>query len=272
MEGKADGRNRRHDPNRSPQPDRRGKAWDDPEFAWKQREKELLAWYGVKSEESGEGWDGQESRNWSFVPSKKQVWLRLLASLAAFGAVWGLFQSNAPWAEKGKRFVSDALSQEMDLQAAAAWYRRTFSGAPSFIPAFGSHKKEEAAKVSTQAGRTFTQPVRGTVVSPYSERLQGIVLETETAASVRAMDSGRVVFAGSREGTGHTVIIQHPEGYRTTYGYLQPTEWEVSDWLNAGDVVGTVSPAPERGKKGRLFLSVMKEQRYVNPVDVVSFD
>lgn len=261
---------------RLPEEEPYDERWNDPEYAWKQREKELLAWYGADTRDHHSGGGGErkedELKDWNFVPSKNQIWKRLLASVAVFGLVWGLFQVNAPWTVKGKQFVTKALTEDMDMQKAAAWYRQAFSGAPSFLPAFGSHKKEEATKVSAPALRAFTTPVHGAVITPYSEKFQGVVLETPAGANVKVLDSGRIIFAGNREESGYTIVVQHTDGYRSTYGYLQPAKWEVSDWLTAQSVVGTVENSPAKSNKGRLFLSIMKEQRYLDPAEVVSFD
>lgn len=243
----------------------------DQDRDWEQREQELLQWY--RREEGPRDWDdGQRSGNGEnhLVPSRSQIWVKLILSAILFGLVWGIFHIDQPWADKGKQFVAQALTKDMEYQSLAAWYRSKFDGAPSFLPAFGIHKKEEAAKVDGRPVRYYT-PVKGTLISSFTPSRQGVYVETATDAKAAAMDAGRILFAGSRDDTGYTVVLQHAGGFRTEYGNLKPAKWQESDWIKAGDVIGTVEEDPGTGK-GRFYFAVMKDQRYVNPSDVVSFD
>lgn len=204
------------------------------------------------------------------VPSRSQIWVKLILSAILFGFTWGIFHVNHPWAEWGKRFVTEALTKEMDVQNLAAWYHSRFEGAPSFIPAFGNHKKEEAVKVNGRPVRYYP-PVKGTLISSFTSNRQGVFVETDPGTKAVAMDAGRILFAGSREDTGYTVIVQHAGGYRSEYGNMKPARWQQNDWIKAGEIIGTVGEDPGTGK-GKLYFAVMKDQRYVNPSDVVPFD
>jgi stage IV sporulation protein FA len=247
----------------------------DPEVAWREREKELLRQYSQSGEKTyATSYAGQGSRSGygSFGgdgPFRKLLMVKTVIAVILFGGTLALFQFNHPLAQKGREYVTGILTEDMDFGQMAAWYDKTFSGSPSFLPAFGI--KQEATKVQAPISvNRFIQPVKGTAAAMFTESKQGVWVETKRDAHVAAMDEGRIEFAGDRTDIGHTVIIQHADGLRTTYGGLQPTKWEAGDWVKAGDVIGTAGG--DSAGKGRVFIAVMKDQRYVNPLEVVAFD
>jgi len=257
-----------------------GERWEDPETAWRNRERELLEWYrerGVPEPDRGRLPRQEqppvgpgEPPSGSYVPSRRMIGIKLILAAAIFGTVWYMQLSDKPWAQEGRAFVLRSLTEDMDFSQTAAWYDRMFSGAPSFLPAFGDNKKPDAAKVTAKVTR-FIAPVKGKVVTGFHAEKQGVTVVTDKSAKVAAMGEGRIVNVGEREESGHTLTVQHADGYRSTYGFLQPTKWEVGDWVKAGDIIGTVREDVATGKD-KLYFSVMKDQQYVNPAGVVSFD
>lgn len=245
----------------------------DPEVAWKEREKELLEWYsrpqGGFGSQSGQDYEGAGTRAGGGGPARKLILAKTVIAVILFAAVSVVYRLDQPWAQEGKRYIQAALTEDMDFSRVAAWYNETFSGTPSLLPAFGI--KQEATKVQgpVDTGH-FVQPFKGTVLEAFSGNNLGIWVETRPDAHIAAMDEGRIELAGDRADTGHTVVIQHADGYRTTYGGLKATKWETGDWVKAGDVIGSAA-ADEEGKT-KVFLSVMKDQRYVDPLDVIRLD
>lgn len=248
----------------------------DPELAWKQREKQLLQWYSREERSGFEAGDGGSRRGAvrdgegpGGGPFKKLFKVKLIIAVVLFAGACAVFWLDAPWARQAQTYITGALTEDMDFARIAAWYEKTFSGSPSLLPAFGN--KQEAAKVQGEAARNrFVQPAKGTVVQPFEDKQEGVWLSTRQDAQAAAMDEGRIEFVGDRPGIGHTIMIRHAEGYRTTYGGLKPTKWETGDWVKAGEVIGTVT-ADDEGK-GALYFAVMKDERFVNPLDVVSID
>lgn len=259
----------------------------DPELAWKHREKELLRWYseggnGEGGAGAGPGYPagpagtpaygapgaGRSDGTRGGGPTGRMLVVKTIAAAVIFAGAFAVVQLDTPWSAGAKSYLQTALTEDMDFGAVAAWYDRTFDGAPSFLPAFGS--KTNATKVQAPAVLTrFIPPVKGQVKEAYSESKQGMWLETKKDAHVAAADDGRIEFTGDLPDTGHTLVIQHSDGYRMTYGGLQPTKWESGDWVKAGDVIGS---AREDNGKGAVYVAVMKDQRYVNPMEVVAFD
>jgi stage IV sporulation protein FA len=252
----------------------------DPEVAWNQRQKQLLQWYSSQENDQEEttaaysttrqGSRGGEKTGGGGPSLLRRLFVvKMVIAVVLFVSASVVYRLEAPWAKEVRQFVAGALTEDMDFSRAASWYEKTFSGAPSLLPAFGS--KQEAAKVQGNiAQNRFVLPVKGAVQQAFTDKQEGIWLSTRADAQTAAMDEGRIEFAGEKTDTGHTLIIRHANGYRTTYGGLKPTKWEAGDWVKAGEVIGTAS-LDDNGK-GAVYLAVMKDERYINPLDVVSFD
>lgn len=262
----------------------RGQSEDDhggdPEIAWKNRQKQLLTWYAEEERRSGGNGPGRgshasPSRGSSpdgFRPGRgpfrKLFLIKLVIASILFACVCAVYALDAPWARKAQSYMTAALTEDMDFTRFAAWYGKTFSGSPSLLPAFGD--KQEAARVQGKASVRFVQPAKGVVAVPFADTREGVWLTVRLGAEAASMDEGRVEFAGERANSGYTVIIRHAGGYRTTYGGLQPTKWEAGDWLQAGELIGAAQPDGEG--KARLYIAVMKDEHYVDPLGVVPID
>jgi stage IV sporulation protein FA len=234
---------------------------EDPEFAWRQR-------YKQDRSLNGSGSDMQE-KNGLYPPSLKTIWIKLLLSALIFAVIWGMFHIKLPWADKGRQLVVASLTQTMDVQAVAAWYAKKFGDSPSFIPSFRNRDGNPAVKASTEK-RTYFIPVQGKIREPFDSSHSGIVLQTQADAPVYALDTGQVIFAGTKEDTGFTVIIRHPLGLQSMYGRLSESRVEVNDWIKGGEPIGKVSM--EEASAGSLYFALIKEGRFINPRDVIPFD
>jgi stage IV sporulation protein FA len=247
-----------------PEPLRTDPDWlrkmEDPEFAWRQRMNQEQLKYGRDSEGNFHGWPSPP-----FLPS---FWAKLMISLALFGLLWGIFHIKQPWAVKSRLFIITSLTQSMDMKAIAAWYTERFGGAPSFIPSFQNRGDNSAIKASTEK-RTFFIPLQGEIKTPFDTAHPGILLHARADAPVYALDTGQVIFAGTKEETGYTVIIRHPGGFESVYGGLNNSRVEVNDWIKGGESIGKVSG---RDQESSLYFAISKNGRFINPTDVISFD
>jgi stage IV sporulation protein FA len=234
---------------------------EDPEFAWRQR-------YKMDPSLNGGGPDKHE-KNGLYPPSLKTIWIKLLLSALIFAVIWGMFQIKQPWADKGRQLVAASLTQTMDVQAVSAWYAKKFGDSPSFIPGFRNRDGDPAVKASA-AKRTYFIPVQGKIREPFDSTHSGILLQTQADAPVYALDTGQVIFAGTKQDTGYTVIIRHPLGLQSMYGRLSESRVEVNDWIKGGEPIGKVTV--EDASTGTLFFAMIKEGRFINPRDVIPFD
>jgi stage IV sporulation protein FA len=234
---------------------------EDPEFVWRQRFKQEQALNGK--------YQPGEVRSWLTPPSIRSIWTKMLISTLLFAFIWGLFHIQQPWADKGQQWVVASLTQSINVQALSAWYEDRFGGSPSFIPSFRDRIGNPAIKVSSEK-RTYFTPVRGQIKEPYDPAHTGLTLLTQMDAPVYALDTGQVTFAGIKEDTGFTVIIRHPGGVQSVYGWLSEARVELNDWIKGGEPIGKVSK--EKDTSGTLYFAVSKDGRYINPTDVITFD
>jgi stage IV sporulation protein FA len=235
---------------------------EDPEYAWQQK---LL----MDKALNGEGHLIDGERGLFAPPSPRKIAVKLFISCVLFAALYGMFQLNQPWANKGKQFVSASLTQSNDFSALSAWYTTQFGGSPSFIPSF-NREGDEALKVSTSK-RTMFPPAKGSIIKPYDGTSHpGVRLNTVDFAPVYALDTGQVIFSGVAAETGLTIVIRHPGGLQSMYGGLSEANVEVGDWMKVGEPIGKASK--KDGAKGTLYVAVTKDGHPVNPLDVISFD
>ncbi|CAH0119123.1 MULTISPECIES: M23 family metallopeptidase [unclassified Paenibacillus] len=240
----------------------------DPEQVWKQQRNQL--WNSPPAAGGGEDPETPERNGSSAIRS---FGVKLAVCALLFAAVWGLFQVQKPWAGPAKSFIAQALTEEMNFQAIAAWYEQTFGGAPSFIPIFQTTDNRAEKANSTVA---FVVPLDGSVVQSFAMTLKGIEIASSSSNhdySVKAVDTGRVVQVSRDPELGLTVAIQHAGQYLSVYGRLGEAEVKVNDWVQAGHEIGTLSESREAsGAAPMLYFALKKDGRYVDPADVIAFD
>ena len=242
----------------------------DPEYVWKQMNKSR--WDTWLKEDRSPG--GALERRGGDGPKRPAIGYRFGASVVLFVLVWGLYQSDHPLAVRGQLWIRNALTEPYDFTAVAAWYKDRFGSLPSFLPAWGRHgdpSDDPAQKASATAGRTLYSPVRGKIVVPFGRDTQGVTLETPSEAPVTAIDAGIVLSVSESPDSGTTVTIQHPNGIQSIYGSLSVSTLKPHDWVKGGERIGTVAPAGS-GRNGKFYFAVKKDNQYVNPAEVVSFD
>jgi len=96
-------------------------------------------------------------------------------------------------------------------------------------------------------------------------RWQGVVLEAEEGAEVRAVWRGQVIFTGWLNGYGMLIIIDHGDGYMSLYAHNQSVIKEVGDWTEASEVIATVGDSGGQRKSG-LYFEIRHNGKPDNPV------
>ncbi|WP_162551121.1 M23 family metallopeptidase [Paenibacillus tepidiphilus] len=227
----------------------------DPEAIWKQRRRE---W----EHEGG----GDHPR---FTAGLLR---RIIASALVFAAVWGIFALQQPWALRAQGFVTDMLSRDMDFAAVQVWYEEHFNGAPSFIPMFG---EEDTPAEKVSARHELETPVSGTVVRPFDNARQGVEVmpleDSNESVTVKSVDVGRVLSVTKEPQGGIRVTIRHGGDLTAEYGHLSGTRLAADDWVESGDAVGWLQQT-EGLDVPLLFFAVLKDNTYIDPAEVVSFD
>ncbi|RRJ61548.1 M23 family metallopeptidase [Paenibacillus oralis] len=239
----------------------------DPELLWKRgqgRWEELYGGFGGKEDPPPPA--GKRSSFWT------AMFTRLVISALLFLGIWGIERYEPSWSLPVRAFVAQSLTEEMDFQALETWYERYFGGAPSFIPIF-KHHEDNGLKVGATSG--FVAPVSGSPAGSFALSLKGVEIIPEQAENgvvqVKSIATGRVLGVTRDPAKGETVTVQHADGYISIYGRLEQTAVEKGDWLEGGDIVGTLPPGTEPPLP-TLYFALQKDDRYIDPADVIPFD
>lgn len=116
------------------------------------------------------------------------------------------------------------------------------SGEPTPLSPPAKHAAAETSVTVPATPPRFAWPVKGKVLVPYGssggQKSDGIDIQAETGAPVKAADGGKVVYAGSEVAhLGNLVLVQHPGGYITAYGNNDALLVKKGDEVKKGQVI-----------------------------------
>lgn len=114
-------------------------------------------------------------------------------------------------------------------------------------------------------------PVNGQLVHDFGQqragesiRWNGVVVEADRGAPVRAVARGRISYADWLPGLGLLVILDHGGGYLSLYAHNDTINREVGEWVQPGDVIATVGESGGR-RSPALYFEIRKGARPENP-------
>lgn len=113
-------------------------------------------------------------------------------------------------------------------------------------------------------------PVKGRLLADFGERRaggltwNGVLLATDRGSQVRAVHSGRVVYADWLPGMGLLTIVEHSGGYLSLYGHNEQLYRAVGDWVGAGDVIASAGDSGGRNQP-ELYFEIRKGATPLNP-------
>lgn len=125
-------------------------------------------------------------------------------------------------------------------------------------------------KFSSLRGK-LAWPVKGKVKKlfgrlkpPSNLRWQGVVIQAPSGNNVRAVSHGRIAFADWLRGMGNLIIIDHGNGYLSLYGHNQSLYKAAGEWVEAGDIIGSIGNSGGQRKPG-LYFEIRKKGKPQNP-------
>jgi septal ring factor EnvC (AmiA/AmiB activator) len=113
-------------------------------------------------------------------------------------------------------------------------------------------------------------PVAGRVVARFGQtraggvKWDGVLVATERGAPVRAIHSGRVVYADWLPGLGLLTIVDHGEGYLSLYGYNERLYRSVGERVDPGDTIAAAGDSGGRNQP-ELYFEIRKGGRPIDP-------
>jgi septal ring factor EnvC (AmiA/AmiB activator) len=137
--------------------------------------------------------------------------------------------------------------------------RRADPGAPA-TGAFGALKGRLPYPVRGELAARFG--ASGTAAAPSTK---GVFIRAPGGADVKAIATGRVVFADWMRGYGNLLILDHGDGYLSIYGNNESVLKRVGDGVHAGDAVATVGTSGG-GEASGLYFETRFQGRPFDPV------
>lgn len=114
-------------------------------------------------------------------------------------------------------------------------------------------------------------PITGRIVRSYGApiaegemRSQGIVFSAPSGTSVRAVASGKVVFADSMKGWGNLVILRHANGYLSLYAHNSELKVHTGMNVKRGTILGLSGQI--EGHETGIYFEVRKGNDTINPL------
>lgn len=182
----------------------------------------------------------------------------MLSIMLFFGVAFILSTDN-PLFNKPKEWTNDALTEEFPFARVNQWYQTTFGSPLAFTP-----------QTTTAIGdANNVLPVMGNVKETFQVNGTGIMIAPDEPTPVAAWRDGFVIFAGNDRETNKTVIIQHPDRSKSTYGFLSSIDVHLYQPVTNNQKIGTFQPADSNET---VFFSIEKNDEYIDPVQVIKVD
>lgn len=108
--------------------------------------------------------------------------------------------------------------------------------------------EERESAQSASAPPRYILPLQGRLVAGFGERIEGrpdsrgIVLAARSGSQAVAPAAGRIAFAGTYEGYGRIVIIEHANGWTSLVTGLTRLDVEVGEPVVSGSPLGVTGP------------------------------
>lgn len=118
-------------------------------------------------------------------------------------------------------------------------------------------------------------PVRGDVMARFGSKRgdgpswKGLFIRTPEGTEVKAVASGRVVFADWLRGFGNLIIVDHGNQYMTIYGNNQALLKRPGDTVKAGDVIANAGNSGGNEQSG-LYFEIRHQGRAFDPLGWVT--
>ncbi|MBO9130502.1 M23 family metallopeptidase [Bacillus sp. 165] len=196
---------------------------------------------------------------------KKEVFLfKLLCSVCLVLLVAILFKNTNEDFDKARSVVTNTMKKEFQFATVSDWYKQQFGEPLSFFP---SEKKEKSVTQKEE----YAVPASGKVMQTFEANGQGVFVQTGLSAVVDAVNEGLVIFVGSKPDLGNTVVIQHADGTESWYGNLENMSVSVYEYVQKEQKLGTVANSND-GKSGKFYFALKKDEKFIDPIPVISFE
>lgn len=177
--------------------------------------------------------------------------------------------SNAPTVKTGAGVASVAQKKPASVETKPA-AKATQEKQPAQKKKISSDPSKKLPTISARSSSKFSWPVRGTILSHYGAKSNGLFndginISAARGTTVKAAENGVVAYAGNEvRGMGNLVIIQHSGGWMTVYAHLDSMIVRRGAKVKVGEKIGTVG-ATGKVDKPQLHFEIRKGTKAYNP-------
>jgi stage IV sporulation protein FA len=220
--------------------------------------------FTLPEQEPSESFVFEESKENVHPLFRKEVFLfKILCSACLVLVTAILFRNPAPSLGQARTAVQTTMHQEFQFASVSKWYENQFGKPLTLLP---------SSKTKTNAGeQNYAVPASGKVLQSFKSNGQGILVQTNINAPVDAVNEGVAIFVGKKADLGNTVIIQHADGTESWYGNLGDISVALYDYVKKQQKIGIVKNGKD-GKYGDFYFAFKKDEKFVDPIQVISFD
>lgn len=183
----------------------------------------------------------------------------MLSVLLFFGVAF-LLESDLLLFSKAKVWTSQVVTEEFPFARVQQWYQTTFGSPLAITPDLKQDQSEEGIAAL---------PVVGSVKETFQTNGTGIMIAPNEISPVSAWNDGIVIFAGNDRETNKTVVIQHADLSKSTYGLLSSIDVHLYQSVTASQQIGTFDPSKNNES---VYFSIVKNAEYIDPVQVIKVD
>jgi septal ring factor EnvC (AmiA/AmiB activator) len=193
-------------------------------------------------------------------------------------------QRKAELLQQEKRRAAQEAKRKADAQQAAAASAKQGNQKPPAKPVSPAAESIEVTKTpekSTDSSQ-FAQlkghlrlPVKGELSAKFgSQRGEGTVwkglfIRAAEGTEVKAIATGKVIFAEWLRGFGNLIILDHGGQYMSIYGNNQAVLKQAGDTVNAGDVIANAGNSGGNEQSG-LYFELRFQGKAIDPISWVN--
>ncbi len=125
---------------------------------------------------------------------------------------------------------------------------------------------------------SFSAPVKGRISSDFGWRIDpfngkrrfhnGVDIAAPEGTPVKAVETGKVIFAGEKRGYGNLIILEHINGFKTYYAHLKEVKVKKGDIIGKNDIIGEVGMTG-RATGPHLHFEIRRGRYVFNPEEKV---
>ena len=166
---------------------------------------------------------------------------------------------DVPFSERRDKVYEEFSKAEQE-------YASLDSSASPIITTQMLEGNEPTESINTQS---FISPLRGNVIAPYNTQSKSIGIAARIGEPIRSAANGTVAHVGDNIASlGNMVIINHGEGYVTTYSHMSDVVVSQGDTVIKGELIGFVGKTGN-AEQPQLGFGIRKNNRALDPTDVL---